>query len=131
MSGTAQFNEVYPIAGTYTFLNSYVPATWGTVVTVSTTPGRVDQLLALNSDTVAHVITIRTTNGSTTQFWGSVSVPAGAGFGGVAPVDVLAAILPSTQLYLLLMQGYSLQGDIPAAPAAGTYVELTAAGGTL
>lgn len=131
MAGTGQFNEVYPLFGTFTFLSSYTPGTAENVTNLGGGPGRVDVLLATNADAVAHVVHIKVIVGGTPNQVGDVNVPAGAGVGSVAPVDVLAAIMPSTQQGIVLPVGYDLAAVMSAAPGAGTYVTLAAFGGTL
>lgn len=131
MAGNGQFNEVYPIVGSAFFDSTYTPPTREQVTASGGNPGRVDTLLAFNLDTVAHILQVYVGQASSPSFFGQVSVPAGAGFGGAPFFDVLAAIVPTTQQGLWYPAGSEVWVSLVAAPAVGTDVNVASLGGTL
>jgi hypothetical protein len=60
-------------------------------------PIRVDNVYVTNNDAIAHVVSVLLNTGSGSGRVCSANVPAGAGFGGVVAVDVLAVGLPAGQ----------------------------------
>lgn len=131
MAGTGQFNEIYPIAAQAFADSTYTPNTLTTVTALQGSPARIDVLLLSNSDTVARVVEISMTDGTDTPRFGQVSVPGGSGYGGVAAVDALAALLPSTQQGIVLPKLFNLTFLVTTAPAATKIVTVSAYGGTL
>lgn len=63
---------------------------------------RFDVIMAANNDTINHIVGFTFVANLTRGVIGSVTVPAGAGYGAVPPVDVLAAMLPTAQPFLLV-----------------------------
>jgi hypothetical protein len=63
---------------------------------------RVDSLMVSSTDTIAHTIVLDTSYGGTVIQLGSLSIPAGSGFNGVPPVDLLTPfVLPALGCILL------------------------------
>jgi hypothetical protein len=58
--------------------------------------GIINRVIATNSDTIDHVVVLNLFVNFIATRIGSVHVPAGAGYGGVASVDVLDAVVPGT-----------------------------------
>lgn len=55
---------------------------------------RLDTLVGSNNDAIDHVVAFAFDFGGGIRHFGSVSVPAGSGYGGVSSVDLLAGLLP-------------------------------------
>lgn len=86
---------------------------------------------AASTDTVAAIVDVFVYNGSTTYIIGSVAVPANAGDGTVAIVDVFAAILPANVGGINLPSGYYLKWAVRATLSVGKNVSITLHGGQL
>jgi len=128
--GLGQFDETYP----YTFA-AHVQSTDGVAsVLISGTesgPRRIDAITATNTDTIVHVIQLRQVFGTTTRLIGSATIPIGAGTGGLASLDVLAACQPSTNPSLCLLPGDSLSVVLEVALTATKVIDIVTRGGTL
>ncbi len=59
---------------------------------------------AVNNDTIDHVLAFGHSNTPQTR-WGSVTVPAGAGFNGVPATDCMPALVPNAGDALILTAG--------------------------
>jgi hypothetical protein len=112
---------VLPAAGTGAV--TLIPAQVGDV--------RVDTILVSNRDGIAHVIIVQVAVGAVYTIIGTVSVPAGAGTAGTPSVDILAAVLPATQVGLVLPGGDILRISMAVAIVATFDVSVTAFGGEL
>jgi hypothetical protein len=99
------------------------------LVTVNSQERRIDTILVANRDGIAHVINVVTTVGAVVTNLGSVSVPAGQGYLGTPSLDILAAVLPATQVGLVLMPGQLVGVQLAVAVVATFDVSVTAQGG--
>lgn len=112
--------------------DTYVP---NVLVTFATAYGDVLGLMSVlvrNSDTIDHVIDLHilATGAIDMGTFVSVTVPAGAGAGLVAPFDLLAAI-PTTPAGLLLADPpFSFAASLPVAVSAGEMVHIHTVRGT-
>ena len=76
---------------------------------------RVDSFMVSSTDTIDHMIGLDVSYGGTVIQLGSINIPAGSGFAGVPPVDLLSPfVLPALACLLL-------------APTAGLHIELLVA----
>lgn len=93
----------------------------------------VQRITFCSNAATSHVINFRTSNTPQTQV-ASLTIPAGVGFGGVAPVDGLAAILGPGRTFLRLARSEYIYVQLDAALLAGEYivwyVELTGPAGS-
>jgi len=88
---------------------------------ILTAPGGYWRLIAINltsDDTAAQVIDIFLRAGSTNFLLGSVSIPAGTGKAGVAPVEFFKAVMPDTEQGLDLSPTTSVQAAMEATITA-------------
>lgn len=131
MAGTGQFNEVYPVAAQQFVDSTYVVNTLTPVTALGGAPARLDVVIVSNNDINPHVVEIDITDGTATPRYGQVSVPAGSGYAGVAPVDALAALLPSTQQGIVCPKGFDLAFRVTSVPGGSSIVTVSAYGGTL
>jgi len=91
---------------------------------------RVDTILVSSNDTVDQVIRLRFSQGGTYYWIGSVTIPAGTGFGGTPSIDLLAAVLPATQIGINLFAFTILEIYAETAISSGKGVWVTSFGGT-
>lgn len=98
---------------------------------LTTSPVRIDSILATNTDTIPHVIRLTLVVSSVNYLIGSVSVPAGAGTLGTPSVDALAGSLPVTQAGIVLDPLNSINAAMEVAVAATFAVTLVALGGSV
>jgi hypothetical protein len=92
---------------------------------------RLDLLLVASTDTVDHTLTLYINpNGGDQVYLGSVPIPAGSGFGGLLPVNVLPALGFGGD-GLAQSDGQSIEGSLDSQPSAGTFVYVTGWGATL
>lgn len=92
---------------------------------------RIDDILLSNSDAIAHVVTIAVRSGATDYPIASISVPAGSGGGGVAPVAVGATQLPTGQGGWLFANTQDLRAKVEVVMTGATFVDVVAYGGLL
>jgi len=100
------------------------------VAAVNSSDRRIDNLLCANRDGIAHVVNVSIVAGGVTVQIGSVSIPAGQGYAGTPSLDILAAILPATQVGLNLVPGATLNVQLPVAIVATFDMSFYAQGGT-
>jgi hypothetical protein len=99
------------------------------LVAVGTVDRRIDNLLAVNRDTIAHTVNVVTTIGGVLTVIGSVSVPAGQGYAGTKALDLLDGALPATQVGLNLISGNLLGVQLVVAVQATFDLTVFANGG--
>jgi len=125
-----QFSETKPLQNFLQIVNAN-----GTTVLQLTTQTdrsqRWDTILLTNTDTIAHVVRLFTHIATTQVLLGSVSVPAGAGTLGAAPVELLAAVFPATTQGCVLVQGNYLMISVEVAVVATFSVFVGAFGAEL
>lgn len=126
--GLQTFDENEPFANVHYIVNA---AGTGSVTFVNANPRRVriDSILAINNDSIPHVVNVFYFDGSTPGLIGSASVASGAGTAGTPSVDLLAAILPTTQVGLLLNGVSTINVAVAVAVTGANSVQLTALGG--
>jgi hypothetical protein len=100
------------------------------LVPVNSNDRRIDSILVANRDTIPHVVTLAKTNTAVTTVLGSLSVPAGQGYAGTPSLDLLASILPASQVGLTLMSADTLNVQLAVAVAATFDLSVSAFGGT-
>lgn len=105
--------------------------TWKTLATGALTGQRVDDVLITNNGAAAHVVEFRVTISAVSYYLGSVSVPAGAGYGGAATVQLSATLQPTNQLGWLLGYNNLLQCRVAVAMGAAETLDVIAFGGAL
>ena len=130
MPGPGQFNEVYAQENSQTFLAADAVAA-KIVFDPAPYMGRVDAIVATSTDVVDHYLTLSYNNVTATGSLGTVKVPAGAGYGAVPAVDVIAGLPASIQTNLTFGLGSILYGFLDTAVTAAFEVDVTAVGGTL
>lgn len=92
---------------------------------------RYDAIFLSQDDVAAHVValTVAATGGALPI--ASVSVPAGAGFGGVAPVELVSAAMPAQTPYLLIPEGATLYVNVEVTMPGAKVLNLVGLGGRL
>ena len=120
--GLQQFDEVEPISVNALMFH-------GSAVTpIDLFPAdnlrrRVDAILCASDDTIAHVVNLYIGVGGFVPLFVSFNVPAGAGFGGVAPSDLLS-LLPAS-----LQGGFSIPANVHIQVACA--VDVTGSAGVV
>lgn len=111
----------------------YIQAAQGlnpvTLRTAGSVGGRIDDVLMSNSDTIAHVIIFGMTIGANPYVIASISVPAGAGSGGTAPVRLFDTQMPVQQAGWVLNPLGVVTAAVEVAVAATKTVTIVALGG--
>lgn len=92
---------------------------------------RWDVILLANSDTIAHTVGLCHAAATPNSNYGEVTVPAGAGFAGVPPVDFLHEIFGDVFHYLYIASGQTLYMYVGETINTGKVVLLNAMGGLL
>lgn len=110
----------FQTAGHGTSQTALMPAT--------TPPNQIDHLLANSSDVVSHVCTIWLGFAGTYYPQFSATVPAGAGNGTVAAVDLILAGLPAGFDTIVLPTGWIIAWTIEANITSGQF-QVTSFGG--
>lgn len=90
---------------------------------------RIDAILLSNSDSISHVVTLRTGSGASAAALGSALCPARAGFDGNAMFALLAAAMPSGQVGLFLGGGIAVYAEVAVALTSGNQLSLLTQGG--
>jgi len=107
--GIQQFDETVPVIAFGAPANSAAAGTLGAFALPAIGDIRLDNILAYALQAVGYTASLYyTPAGGSAFLLGSATVPAGAGTGGVAPYDLLAAILPANYHYLLVKAGDTL-----------------------
>jgi hypothetical protein len=128
--GTQQFNEGDPV-NTMSAITSATALLAQQVWNIVQAKSRVDVFILSNDDAIDHVVRINYVISGSPLPIGSVLVPAGSGYGALAPVDVLKALLPLTQQGIAMNAFDYLSCQLEVV--MGSTAELTAflMGGTL
>lgn len=124
--------QIFDERTVYTQLKLALPADGVGVialVAVNQSDRRVDSITVANRDTIAHVVNLLLVNGAVTVNLGSVSVAAGAGYAGTPSVDLLASVLPATQVGFPLASADSLSVQLAVAIQATFDMSFHALGG--
>jgi hypothetical protein len=90
---------------------------------------RYDAITSVNTDSVSHNVSLYLWAVGINHLLGTVTVPTGAGTGGVAPVDLLAALRPADQKWVVVPPNWKLRFAFTTAVGAGATLELLAVGG--
>ena len=95
--------------------------------TVDTGTAQSDCALALfasNSDSIVHHLDLGCLDGGVFYSLGSVTLPIGTGFGGVAAVDVVGTLIPTARLPLIIPINENLAAQLEEAVLADNKVTL-------
>lgn len=92
---------------------------------------RVDQISAINTDAIDHHADVVLIAGGTPFVLGSVTIPAGAGVGGVPNVDLLTPSLHAPQAGIVIPYDMGLSVGMEEAVVFGALVAVTVLGGWL
>lgn len=125
-----QFDERDIYQGSYTFNDGTTPLSYATILNTFGKDGRMDVLLLTNSDTIDHTVLFDLNDGSGASVAISAVVPAGSGYAGVTPYDLIAHLMPTNQPFLLLAAGFTYQWALGEAINTGRQVVLFVQGGT-
>lgn len=128
--GLSQLEEKTPFEQQQTFANADGTALKD-VASLTTSNYRIDAIFVTSTDTAARVIDLYWNNGGADSLLGSANVPAGAGTGGAATVDLVATILGTSPGQFVLPATHKLRASMESAVTAAKTVDVTALGGTL
>jgi hypothetical protein len=127
MAGLAQFNEIAPY-GTNVVLSNASGTSEVTLVSSNVARLRIDAIVCTNTDTVAHVLDIKLQYVAS-HVIGSVTIPAGAGYGAVPSIEVVQALnLPNVPGFILPATCF-INVQLEVTLTSGKVVELCAIGG--
>jgi len=87
---------------------------------------RVNSIVVINGDVTARAVLVVVTSGGVTTVLGSATIPAGQGLAGTPGLDLLALVLPATQVGLDMPAGSKVQAAMGSTIGAGNAVHLTA-----
>lgn len=106
------FSEVTPLIGAQVWLTADGTSP-KTIVAAQPTGWRIDTLVGINDDSVAHVVTLTLIDPtSTIHGIGSVSLPALAGHSPNPAVDLFNVLFPSTQVGLAFPAGWAIEASM-------------------
>lgn len=128
--GLATFDEGAP----FYQRTSFVTADGTTLKDIANPPNnrvRVDAIVCINQDTIAHVVNLNMTDGGGNSFLGSLSIPAGQGTNGTPGVDLLAGCLPATVVGVVLPPNARLQASLNVAISGAVQLMVACLGGTV
>jgi hypothetical protein len=127
MPGFQAFQEIRPFQGVVQLssANGINPVT---LIVNQNVVYRLDAVFLCNNDTVPHVVNFFAPGQGTTT-WASISVPAGAGFGGVAAVELISSLPTAVQAAIVFPINSGWSVGLEVALAAGKLVGITYFGG--
>jgi hypothetical protein len=125
-----QFSERVPFLLTFQFTDVTGDGSWQSMNTGNTDVQRVDVMQASNSDTIDHDLWLDVYGSEAASVFGSVTIPAGAGYGAVPPVDLFAALLPAADHFVILVNGNVPVGRVVPNINTGKDVTVTIYGGS-
>jgi hypothetical protein len=126
----AQFDERLPLVIPVQFLVGD-GTSWKTLTTGALAGQRIDDILLSNAGVAAHVVEFRMTIAAVNYQLCSVSVPAGAGYAGVAPVQLSTLIQPTNQGGWLIGYLQTLAARVTVVMGAAEALDVVAFGGAL
>lgn len=98
-----RYDERSPISQVLQYSNSDAALTFKDAQAVSAVGGRVDCIVAVNTDVSDHDLYVGIRNASGGRgVIGILTVPAGAGWTGTTAIDVLATLLPAAVQFIQL-----------------------------
>jgi hypothetical protein len=100
-----------------------------TIIQGSRNGVRLDSLQATNSDAIDHELGFQLNASGYAVEMGTVNIPAGAGFGGVPPVDIMAAIAPTQIGGIIITKDWSFVVENLVAVVFPNKVSVWAFGG--
>ncbi len=107
--GIQQFDEAVPVFASAAPPNGAAGGTLATFDLPSAGNVRLDNILAYSLQNIGYTLTLwYTPSGGSAIPLGTVNVPAGAGSGGSAATDVLAALFPTNYHYIVIARGDAL-----------------------
>ena len=124
------FDERVPVTGIYLF-SSGDGTNIKTLITAAGSGSRVDEVLCLSTDTVTRYVDLTIVRGALTMYMGEITVPASAGYLGVAPALATTQAFPASLAGITLMPGDVFGAAMQAAVTAGKAVNVLAFGGHL
>lgn len=124
-----QFDEREAFSGTTLFDDTYVVGIALTVWVTNAQTSRIDTLTAINNDTIDHNLWVDWTYQDGTHPGIQLTIPAGAGYGGVPVVDVLEALFGAAFHYLCLAGGQSVACGLAETVNTGKSVVVIGNGG--
>lgn len=127
---TQIFDEFAPFNGRQSWGNGDTGGSL-TILSAQPTKCRIDRMVFSNSDVTDHSIIIRVNTAGGVSPLGTVTVPAGAGYVGVPPVDAVREILGEETDGLAFTATDQVVGEILDDPAGVTTVQCLWFGGLL
>lgn len=123
------FDEVDPLADAHQWDNGSAVGAWDVGIFDKGRVWRLDVVMFSNSDTIAHHVLIDPMNAAGGSLWGQFAIPAGAGYAGVPPVELLSAWLPSSLQFWLVGAGQPWNFQLVEAVNAGKLLSVIGHGG--
>lgn len=99
------------------------------LVLAASSGARLDVLQASNSDVVDHIIWLSRGGSGDAQRFGSVNIPARAGFDGTAAIDLLSTLTPASWNAINLAGGDALYGGTDDTLAGAVVLPFSGSGG--
>jgi len=128
--GLTRFDMVWPISHAQYFTDSDTTDSALLIESVDR-PILIEHIFVSSNDSVDRVVQIsQNVNGSAYPI-GSITVPAGAGFGGVRCLDVIQHLVDPAIDGYVLKPGDSLRGAMEVTMTAGKVINFVSTGGEL
>ncbi len=99
------------------------------IVAANSSDRRVDAIVVSNRDGIAHVVNVNVVLAGVTVQIGSVSIPANQGYLGTPGIDLLASILPATQVGINLSPAATINVVLAVAIVATFDMSFWVSGG--
>lgn len=126
--GLTTFQETQPIAQATSFTSADTTVA-KSILAQQTSPFRIDDIVITSDDTVDRVVDIYLRTVSTNTLLGSVTVPAGAGHGGVVPAMFFYDNNITPFLGFNMNTNQTLQASIETTMTAAKTIVITPFGG--
>jgi hypothetical protein len=127
--GLSAFQETQPVCQA-TLFTSADTTVGKSILATQNGPQRIDDIVLCSTDTAAIQFDLFLRIGSTSTLLGSVTVPAGSGTGGVAPVLFFEHLAFTNYQGVNLAGNMTLFGSCEATMTAAKTLTVTALGGT-
>lgn len=122
------FIETAPF-GSGSVANNALGTAAATLVAAAATPRQIDDIIVTSTEVVARVVDLIWQIGGTNRVIGSVSIPAGSGFGGVAPVNMLVALAAELPNGIRMQANDTLLYQMETVITSPLVLNLTVSGG--
>jgi hypothetical protein len=128
--GTSQFNEQVAYTVVAFFDDTFSVGQQTTVAAFSNLGGRIDSIVLTSDDTIDHVVEFDFSQGGNRAGFGSINVPAGAGYGLVPRVEAMTVLAQAILNGVVIANFSQLEASLDVVMSTGKTLFIVAAGGS-